>query len=166
MVEVTIDSIRVSLVSPQRLIILKDKDQERFLPIWIGPFEAEAITIKLQDVDVKRPLTHDLLNKFITELGATVSHVLVNDLRNDTYYARIVVSMNGESLEVDSRPSDAMALAVRANVPIFVAEEVMEKASITPEEDQAEQEGEGQDLSAFRDFVNTLDLDDLDDETE
>ena len=85
MVEVTIDSIRVSLVSPQRLIILKDVDQERFLPIWIGPFEAEAITIKLQDVDVKRPLTHDLLKKCITELGATVSHVLVNELRKDVF---------------------------------------------------------------------------------
>lgn len=164
MVEVTIDSIRVSLVSPQRLIILKDVDQERFLPIWIGPFEAEAITIKLQDVDVKRPLTHDLLKRFITELGATVSHVLVNELRNDTYYARIVVSVDGKQLEIDSRPSDAMALAVRAEVPIFVAEEVMEKASITPEEDQSELESE--DLSAFRDFVNTLDLDDLETDAE
>jgi bifunctional DNase/RNase len=160
MIEVKIDSIRVSLVSPQRLIILKDKDQERFLPIWIGPFEAEAITIKLKDVDVKRPLTHDLLNKFINELGAAVSHVLVNDLRDDTYYAVIVVSVNGKSLEIDSRPSDAMALAVRANVPIFVAEEVMDKASITPEEDQSATESE--DLSAFRDFVEGLDLDDLD----
>ena len=164
MIEVTIDSIRVSLVSPQRLIILKDIDQERFLPIWIGPFEAEAITIKLQDVDVKRPLTHDLLNKFIDELGATVSHVLVNELRNDTYYARIIVSVDEKHLEIDSRPSDAMALAVRAQVPIFVAEEVMEKASITPEEDQSEMESE--DLSAFRDFVNTLDLDDLETDAE
>ena len=164
MVEVTIDSIRVSLVSPQRLIILKDVDQERFLPIWIGPFEAEAITIKLQDVDVKRPLTHDLLKEFITELGGTVSHVLDNELRNDTYYARIVVSVDGKQLEIDSRPSDAMALAVRADVPIFVAEEVMEKASITPEEDQSEAESE--DLSAFRDFVNTLDLDDLETDAE
>jgi bifunctional DNase/RNase len=164
MIEVTIDSIRVSLVSPPRLIILKDIDQERFLPIWIGPFEAEAITIKLQDVDVKRPLTHDLLNKFISELGATVSHVLVNDLRNDTYYARIIVSVDEKHLEIDSRPSDAMALAVRAQVPIFVAEEVMEKASITPEEDQSEMESE--DLSAFRDFVNTLDLDDLETDAE
>jgi bifunctional DNase/RNase len=164
MIEVKIDSIRVSLVSPQRLIILKDIDQERFLPIWIGPFEAEAITIKLQDVDVKRPLTHDLLNKFISELGATVSHVLVNELRNDTYYARIIVSVDDKHLEIDSRPSDAMALAVRAQVPIFVAEEVMEKASITPEEDQSEMESE--DLSAFRDFVNTLDLDDLETDAE
>ncbi len=162
MIEVTIDSIRVSLVSPQRLVILKDLDQERFLPIWIGPCEAEAITIKLQDVDVKRPLTHDLLNKFITELGGVVSHVLVNDLQDDTYYARIVMGIDGETTEIDSRPSDAMALAVRAEVPIFVDEEVMDKASITPEDDQDGEEIE--DLSAFRDFVNTLDLDDIEDE--
>jgi bifunctional DNase/RNase len=164
MVEVKIDSIRVSLVSPQRLVILKDIDQERFLPIWIGPFEAEAITIKLQDVDVKRPLTHDLLNKLISELGGVISHVLVSDLREDTYFARIIVGVDGNTLEIDSRPSDAMALAVRAGVPIFVAEEVMEKASITPEEDQSE--GESEDLSAFRDFVNTLDLDDMESKTD
>jgi bifunctional DNase/RNase len=164
MVEVKIDSIRVSLVSPQRLVILKDIDQERFLPIWIGPFEAEAITIKLQDVDVKRPLTHDLLNKLISELGGVISHVLVSDLREDTYFARIIVGVDGNTLEIDSRPSDAMALAVRAGVPIFVAEEVMEKASITPEDDQSE--GESEDLSAFRDFVNTLDMDDLESETD
>lgn len=164
MIEVTIDSIRVSLVSPQRLVILKDMDQERFLPIWIGPFEAEAITIKLQDVDVKRPLTHDLLNKFISELGGIISHVLVNDLREDTYFACIVVGVDGRTLEIDSRPSDAMALAVRANVPIFVAEDVMEKASITPEDDHSEEESE--DLSAFRDFVDTLDLDDLETDTD
>ena len=161
MVEVTIDSIRVSLVSPQRLIILKDVDQERFLPIWIGPFEAEAITIKLQDIEVKRPLTHDLLNTFITQLGAVVSHVLVSELHDDTYYARIVVDFNGQYMEIDSRPSDAIALAVRVSVPIFVADEVMEKASITPEEDQSDTI-EGEDLSAFRDFVNTLDFEDLD----
>jgi bifunctional DNase/RNase len=161
MVEVTIDSIRVSLVSPQRLVILKDIDRDRFLPIWIGPFEAEAITIKLQDVDVKRPLTHDLLQTFIAELGVVVSHVLVSELRNDTYYARIIIDVDGKHREIDSRPSDAIALAVRANVPIFVTEEVMEKASIVPEEDQSA-EGEREDLSAFRDFVNTLDLDDMD----
>ncbi len=151
-------------MSPQRLVILKDIDAERFLPIWIGPFEAEAITIKLQDVDVKRPLTHDLLNKLIQELGGVISHVLVNELRDDTYFARIIVGVDGNTLEIDSRPSDAMALAVRAGVPIFVAAEVMEKASITPEEDQSG--GEGEDLSAFRDFVDSLDLDDLDTETD
>ncbi len=163
MVEVTIDSIRVSLVSPQRLIILKDVDQERFLPIWIGPFEAEAITIKLQNIEVKRPLTHDLLNTFITQFGAAVSHILVNELRDDTYYARIIVDFDGQYMEIDSRPSDAIALAVRVGVPIFVADEVMDKASITPEEDQSDKI-ESEDLSAFRDFVNTLDFEDLDTE--
>jgi len=162
MIEVTIDSIRVSLVSPQRLIILKDIDRERFLPIWIGPFEAEAITLKLQDVEVKRPLTHDLLNTLITKLGGSVSHVLVTELRDDTYYARIVVNVDGKSLEIDSRPSDAIALSVRARVPIFVADEVMDNASIVPEQDHGEGEEESEDLSAFRDFVNTLDLDDMD----
>jgi bifunctional DNase/RNase len=163
MIEVTIDSIRVSLVSPQRLVILKDIDQERFLPIWIGPFEAEAIAIKLQDVEVKRPMTHDLLNTLVKELGGVISHVIVNELRNDTYYARIILDVDGKQMEIDSRPSDAIALSVRANVPVFVAEEVMEKASITPEEDQVA-EGEGEDLSAFRDFVNTLDIDDMETE--
>jgi bifunctional DNase/RNase len=160
MIEVTIDSIRVSLVSPQRLIILKDVDRERFLPIWIGPLEAESITIKLQNIEVKRPLTHDLLNTLISEFGAIVSHVLVHELRNDTYYARIVLDVNGEHKEIDSRPSDSIALAVRAQVPIFVSEEVMEQASIIPEQDQ--EKGGGADLSAFRDFVNTLDLEEID----
>ena len=160
MVEVTKDSIRVSLVSPQRLVILKEVKRERFLPIWIGPCEAEEITIKLQNVDVKRPLTHDLLNTFIGQLGGTISHVVVNDLRDDTYYANIILDVNGKNMAIDSRPSDAIALAVRANAHIFVTEEVMDKASIVPEEDQSD-ETTDEDLSAFRDFVNTLDLDDL-----
>ena len=160
MIEVTVDSVRVSLVSPQRLVILKDADQERFLPIWIGPCEAEAITIRLQEIDVKRPLTHDLLNTFIAELGGVVSHVLVNELRDDTYYAHIIVDVDGRQMEIDSRPSDAIALAVRVSARIFVAEEVMEKASVVPEEDQST-ESAGEDLSAFKDFVDTLDLDDL-----
>ena len=105
-----------------------------------------------------------MLNKFITELGGVVSHVLVNDLQDDTYYARIVMGVDGETMEIDSRPSDAMALAVRAEVPIFVDEEVMDNASVTPEDDQDDEESE--DLSAFRDFVNTLDLDDIEDEAE
>ncbi|RMF29104.1 MAG: bifunctional nuclease family protein [Chloroflexi bacterium] len=158
MVEVTIDSIRVSLMSQHRVVILKDVDSERYLPIWIGPCEADAITIELQGVEVARPLTHDLLKSVITEMGGRVSHVLVNDLRNDTFYARIVMDVNGQRLEIDSRPSDAIALAVRVNAPIFVDEAVMEQASIVPEEGAEEEEA---DLSVFEDFVDTLDLDDL-----
>jgi bifunctional DNase/RNase len=166
MIEVTIDSVRVSLMTQHRVVVLKETDSDRYLPIWIGPFEADAITIQLQGVQVPRPLTHDLLKSFIRELGVKVSHVLVNELRNDTFFARIVVDVNGKSMEIDSRPSDAIALAVRVGAPIFVAEEVMGQASITPEEDishEATTAEEGEALDAFRDFVESLDLDDLTD---
>jgi hypothetical protein len=164
MVEVTIDSIRVSLMTQHRVVVLKETDTDRYLPIWIGPFEADAITIQLQGVQVPRPLTHDLLKSFIREMGVKVSHVLVNELRNDTFFAHIVVDVNGKSMEIDSRPSDAIALAVRVGAPIFVAEQVMSLASITPEEDitaEAATAEEVQGLDAFRDFVESLDLDDL-----
>jgi bifunctional DNase/RNase len=147
-------------MSQHRVVILKDVDSERYLPIWIGPFEAEAITLELQQVELARPLTHDLLKAVITAMGAQVSHVLVNDLRDDTFYARVVLDDNGQPLEVDSRPSDSIALAVRAKVPIFVAESVMERAAITPEEGIGPSD-EDEELSAFRDFVDTLDLDAL-----
>jgi bifunctional DNase/RNase len=164
MVEVMIDSIRVSLMTQHRVVVLKETDTDRYLPIWIGPFEADAITIQLQGVQVPRPLTHDLLKSFIREMGVKVSHVLVNELRNDTFFAHIVVDVNGKSMEIDSRPSDAIALAVRVGAPIFVAEQVMSLASITPEEDitaEAATAEEVQGLDAFRDFVESLDLDDL-----
>jgi hypothetical protein len=166
MVEVTIDSIRVSLMTQHRVVVLKETDSDRYLPIWIGPFEADAITIQLQGVQVPRPLTHDLLKSFIRELGVKVSHVLVSELRNDTFFARIVVDINGKSMEIDSRPSDAIALAVRVGAPIFVAEEVMGLAAITPEEDitsEGTTPEEEAGLDAFRDFVESLDLDDLTD---
>lgn len=162
MIQVTIDSIRVSLMSQHRVVILKDVDDERFLPIWIGPFEAEAITLELKQVELARPLTHDLLKSVITTMGAKVAYVLVNDLRDDTFYARVVLDSNGRRLEVDSRPSDAIALAVRANAPIFVDESVMEKAAITREEGISLYDEDA--LSVFRDFVNTLDLDNPDEE--
>ncbi|MEE8162422.1 MAG: bifunctional nuclease family protein [Anaerolineae bacterium] len=162
MIEVSVDSIRASLMSQHRVVILKDVDSERYLPIWIGPFEAEAITLELQEVELARPLTHDLLKAVITKMGAKVSHVLVNELRNDTFYARVVLDNNGHPLEVDSRPSDAIALAVRAKAPIFVAESVMEKAAIMPDEGMSPSDEDR--LSAFRDFVDTLDLDALGEE--
>lgn len=168
MVEVTVDSIRVSLMTQHRVVVLKETDSDRYLPIWIGPFEADAITIQLQGVQVPRPLTHDLLKSFIRELGIKVSHVLVSELRNDTFYARIVIDVDGDSMEIDSRPSDAIALAVRVGAPIFVSEQVMGLASITPEEEitaetQATTSQEAENLAVFRDFVESLDLDDLGD---
>jgi len=161
MIEVKVDSIRVSLMSEHRVIVLKAVDKERYLPIWIGPYEAEAIAIKLKGVNIARPLTHDLLKNVIGKLEGDISHILVNDLRDDTFYALITVKVNGRLLEIDSRPSDAIALAVRADVPIFVADEVMRRAGILPEDDIIKTGVEDEDLSAFRDFVDSLDLDDL-----
>lgn len=167
MIEVAIDSIRVSLMTQQRVVILKDIESDRYLPIWIGPCEAESITIELQGVEVARPLTHDLLKTMIREMGGVVRHVLVSDLRNETFYARIAVSVNGRQLDVDARPSDAVALAVRSKVPIYVAESVMTAASITPEEDLEAEIGEGGPTderlsqSPFGDLIDKLDLDDM-----
>ncbi len=169
MIEVTIDSIRVSLMSQHRVVVLKENDTSRYLPIWIGPFEADAITLQLQGVQVARPLTHDLLKGVIDKMGAKISHIMVTELKNETFFAQIVMDVNGESVEIDARPSDAIALAVRVKAPLFVSEEVMEAASIIPEvsleSDNAVAEPvsaeEEEKLAAFRDFIDELDLDDL-----
>jgi len=172
MVEMTIEGIRVSLMNYQRVVILKEKDADRYLPIWIGPAEADAIAVQLQEVAVARPLTHDLLRSVITALGATVSSIIVNDLANDTFYARIILDADGKYMEIDSRPSDAIALAVRVKVPIFAEESVLEKAGIildketgkaAPASDvKAVNEEELRKMSAFREFIDSLDLEDFD----
>lgn len=171
MIKVFIDSIRVSLMSQLRVVILKDPLSGRYLPIFIGPCEAEAIAVKLQSVSVERPLTHDLLKSVIAEMGGSVQHIVVNDLRQDTFYAQIVVELNGQTRLIDSRPSDAIALSVRLDVPIYVAESVMDRASITPDEEidsemvlPEDAEDAEERLSIFEDFVESLDLDDLDSE--
>lgn len=162
MVEVSIDSIRVSLVSHHRIVVLKD-NEDRYLPIWIGPFEADAITIALQGNEVARPLTHDLMRNLIYETGATPSHILVSDLRDDIFFARIVLDVDGRHVEVDSRPSDAIALAVRLKCPIYVADSVMQRAAITPSRslESSVTPEEAEKLSAFRDLIEDLDLSDL-----
>lgn len=160
LIQVSIDSIRVSLVSPHRIVVLKDSD-DRFLPIWIGPFEADAITIALQGNQVARPLTHDLMKTLIREAGGTPSHIVVNELRDDTFYAHIVMELNDRHVEVDSRPSDAIALAVRFEIPIFVAPGVMEKAAIRPTSEAEVTPEEAERLGAFKDLIEDLDLDDL-----
>ena len=175
MMEMVIDSIRVSLMNYQRVVILKEKDSDRYLPIWIGPAEADAIAVKLQDVSVPRPLTHDLLHSVLESLGAAVTHIVVTDLNNDTFYAKIIIKNNGNDIEVDSRPSDAIALAVRTQVPIFVNEGVLEKAGVLldketgrpiDEEGNEREEkpldaGEIERLSSFKDFIQTLDMEDF-----
>ena len=164
MIQVTIDSVRASLLSQHRVVILKEDSLERYLAIWIGPYEADAITIKLQNIEISRPLTHDLLQQCIASLGAQVSHVLVNDLHDDTFYARIVLDHDGERVELDARPSDAIALAVRVQAPIFVAESVMERAGIIPDEEidlDAMTPEEEAKLAPYKDFIEGLDLGDL-----
>jgi len=164
MIKVTIDSVRASLLSQHRVVVLKEEGLERYLAIWIGPYEADAITIKLQGVEVARPLTHDLLQQAIDKLGATVSHILVNDLHDDTFYARVVMDRNGERIELDSRPSDAICLAVRTQSPIFVAESVMERAGVVPDEEidlEAVSDEEEEKLAPYKDFIEGLDLGDL-----
>jgi bifunctional DNase/RNase len=171
-IELTIESIRVSLMNYQRVVILRDKSSDRYLPIWIGAAEADAIAVQLQEVAVARPLTHDLLRSVIDTLGAHVNHVIVNDLSNDTFYARIVLDVNGGSMEIDSRPSDAIALAVRVKVPIFADESVLDKAGVMLDKDgETVTSGdrtvkvnpeEIERMSAFKDFIESLDLDDFD----
>ena len=169
MIKVFIDSIRVSLMSQLRVVILKDPTSGKYLPIFIGPCEAEAIAVKLQNMNVERPLTHDLLKSVIAELGGEIQHIVVNDLRQDTFYAQIVVEQGDETRIIDSRPSDAIALSVRLDVPIYVEESVMDRAGIMPDEevenetaDLPELENGEERLSIFEDFVESLDLDDLD----
>jgi bifunctional DNase/RNase len=157
------------MLNHQRVVILKEKESERYLPIWIGPAEADAIAVKLQDYQVPRPLTHDLLGNIIGELGAAVNSIIVCDLKNDTFYAKIILAVNGKQVEVDARPSDAIALAVRVKVPIFADESVLDKAGIiidpetgkpSPARDVPPEELEK--LSAFREFIESLDLSDFD----
>jgi hypothetical protein len=179
MIEVVIDSIRVSLMSQQRIVILRETREDRYLAIWIGVYEAEAITLALQEVEVARPLTWDLLKTVFNTFHARILRVEVTALREDTFYGSIVVEYDGQILHIDSRPSDALALAVRANVPIYVAREVMEIAGITPEADMqdtgeisehpdeelpASAEEDPSRLSIFEDFLEKLDLDNLDQE--
>lgn len=178
MIETVVESIRVSLVTQHRVVILKEVNGDRHLPIWIGQYEADAIAMELQGQATARPLPYDLLKNAIGDLGGMVERILVTDLNADVFYARIVVAQNGRSVELDSRPSDAIALAVRAHVPILVDESVMDRAGVTlnGDGDDADEEAaatpaletenvspaDEERLSVFRDFINTLDLDDFD----
>ena len=135
MVEVTIDSVRVSLMSPQRLVVLRDSSNDRYLPIWVGPYEAESITVALNEIEIVRPLTHDLLKNLFTTFGAQIKRVEIVALREDIFYGNIVAEADGHTINIDSRPSDAIALAVRAHVPIMVDPSVMTTAGIAPEQD-------------------------------
>ncbi len=175
--ELVIDSIRISQMNYQRVVVLKELATDLFLLIWIGPTEAEAIAVKMQGMTVPRPLTHDLLVDFVESVGGSFEHILVSDLQNETFYARIVIKIGDKMHEIDSRPSDAMAVAVRAGAPIYVSDQVMEQAAISMDEETGQPaaspgggesapvevtEEELQGLSAFTDLINELDMEDFD----
>jgi len=178
MIEMVVDSIRVSLMNYQRVVMLKEKTTDRYLPIWIGPAEADAIAVRLQGVSVPRPMTHDLMQSIVDVLGGSVNSIVVSDLRDDTFFAKVILNMDGGQMEVDSRPSDAIALAVRVEAPIYAEDVVLEKAGIVLDKETGKPVGEPKDIghaahkpvseeemkkmSAFYDFINTLDMEDFD----
>ena len=169
MVEMTVESVRINLATQQRVVILKATKQERYLFIWIAHAEAYAIAVELQGTTSPRPLTHDLLKNLISELGAKIVSIVISDLIEDIFYARIVLDVAGRHVEIDSRPSDAIALAVRAKTSIFVDESVLDRAGVALETNEeqtmsrAEQRKDKTDLDqdnldAYRDFINSLDV--------
>lgn len=183
MVEVVIDSVRVSLTNQQRIVVLREVNNERYLPIWIGPYEAESITIALQEIEVARPQTHDLLKNVIGTLNGRLLRIEVISLKDEVFFGNLVVEANGRVLNIDSRPSDALALAVRAHVPILVSRDVLDSAGVEPEDDmrsakppapaplvppvkpltnEPESAGTEERLSVFEDFLDNLNLDNLD----
>ena len=174
MVEVTIDSIRVSLMNQQRIVILREVGADRYLAIWVGVYEAEHLTIALQDVEISRPLTYDLFTNVIKSLDARLLRVEVVDLKEETFFGTIVMEIDGQEVNIDSRPSDALNLAIRTNVPILVSSEVMDSAGILPEEDEVADtvdidsedlsETSEERLSVFEDFLENLSKDDQDEE--
>ncbi len=183
MVEVIIDSVRVSLTNQQRIVVLRDVNAERYLPIWIGPYEAESITIALQEIEVSRPQTHDLIKNIFNQMNARLLRVEVLSLKDDVFYGNLLVELNGEVIEIDSRPSDALALAARMHAKVLVSEEVMNSAGIVPEVDiqesdihqtptsSADTQPVDDDiseerLSVFEDFLGSLDIGGLDEDKE
>ncbi len=152
-----VHGVNLDVMTNQPVVILKEAGSKRFLPIWIGQFEATAILMELQGVAPTRPLTHDLLKTIMDRLHATLERVVVSDLREGTFYATMSLHLNGSEMEIDARPSDAIALAVRNKAPIFASPEVMEKAGIVGEE------GEEDEVERFREFLDQIKPEDFDD---
>src|SRR5687767_3951959 len=134
LVAMSIKGLMLDPVSSSPIVVLKDEDDKFFLPIWVGIFEANAIALQLENITTPRPMTHDLLRNMISELNAQVTRIVINDLRESTFFAQIGLLIGGKTLELDARPSDAIALALRTEAPIFVAQSVLEQAqTISPE---------------------------------
>jgi uncharacterized protein len=189
LVEMQIESVRVHMLSNRHVVILKDPAGDRYLPIWIGAWEASAIAMRLQGLQAERPLTHDLFAASLERLGVRVQRVVISELADETYHAQIHLERDGFQVEVDARPSDALALAVRAEVQIFADEEVLAQAALSSDPDEEGSSDDGEDegeesqpgasarrrarpienvggegpvdprLDMFRDFINSLEVD-------
>jgi hypothetical protein len=186
LVEMVVESVRVHMLSNRHVVILKDVEHDRYLPIWIGAWEASAIAMRLQGVSAERPLTHDLFVATLEQLGVRLDRVVVSELADETYHARLFLDRDGSEVEIDARPSDALALAVRCEAPIFAAEEVLAQAALGTDPDAVDDDDEVLDADApagtarrarriplesvggdivdprldmFRDFVNSLEVD-------
>ena len=176
-VEMVVESVRVHMLSSRHVVILKDTTRERYLPIWIGPWEASSIAMRLQGMAPERPLTHDLFATALEELAVRVDRILIHALADETFHARLVLIGRDSRHELDARPSDAIALAIRVGAPIYAAPEVLDAAALASDAD-ADEDAEGgatgeatglestgeripdARLDVFREFVNSLDVED------
>ena len=182
-IEMIVESVRVHMPTGRHVLVLREIDSKRLLMVWVGPWEASAIAMKLQGLTPERPLTHDLFASVLTTLGVTVERIVITDLADETYHARLELSRGGDRHEIDARPSDAIALAVRLGVPVFASSDVLDRAATVPDDDD-DDEDEGEEagaaatrrpkpmvpettgeildqtrLAIFREFVNSLDPD-------
>ena len=160
LIEMVVESVRVHMLSSQHVVILKESERDRYLPIWIGQSEANAIAMRLQGLSAERPLTHDLLVSVVAAIGASISRVVVTHVIEGTFHARVYVeSSAGDETEVDSRTSDAIGIAVRTGSPIYVDERVLDEAGVEPDGTEETTAEEEERLAVFREFVNSLDVD-------
>lgn len=172
LIEMVVESVRVHMLSSRHVVILKEVERDRYLPIWIGPWEASAIAMKLQGLAAERPLTHDLFASALEELGVRLDRVVITDLAEETYHATLILEGGGRRVEIDARPSDSLALAVRTGARIFAADSVLDVAGLGADVDLDDEEGTAGTLlestgervpdarlDMFRDFVNSLDVD-------
>jgi bifunctional DNase/RNase len=160
LVEMVVESVRVHMLSSQHVVILKESERDRYLPIWIGSDVANAIAMRLQGLSAERPLTHDLLVSVLASLGSTISRVVVTHVTDGTFHARLYLeTSSGDETEVDSRTSDAIAVAVRTGSPIYADERVLDEAGVEPDATEEGTAEEEERLAVFREFVNSLDVD-------
>jgi bifunctional DNase/RNase len=155
MIEMELTGVRVELPTNQPIVLLREREGERYLPIWIGAAEAAAIALSLQGVVTPRPMTHDLLKNILEDLSVRASKIVVTELRDSTFYATIELQQNGGSYEISSRPSDAIALAVRMEIPIFASEDVLDEAAILIPGDEDEE------VEKFREFLDNVSPEDF-----